>query len=98
MMLDASTVLSLFPAKISQNSLFVFHRMNGVFVHFFLCLTHADLCLQLPRDLAARLLQMIPDNEILLAKLCAFYPGSSAEINDLHEKVTASFTRPNVQH
>ncbi|RXN04458.1 WD repeat-containing 17-like isoform X1 [Labeo rohita] len=37
-------------------------------------------------DLAARLLQMIPDNEILLAKLCAFYPGSSAEINDLHEK------------
>uniref|UniRef100_A0A8C1XVU9 WD repeat domain 17 n=1 Tax=Cyprinus carpio TaxID=7962 RepID=A0A8C1XVU9_CYPCA len=38
------------------------------------------------RDLAARLLQMIPDNEILLAKLCAFYPGSSTEINDLHEK------------
>ncbi|XP_056127783.1 WD repeat-containing protein 17 isoform X1 [Rhinichthys klamathensis goyatoka] len=38
------------------------------------------------RDLAARLLQMIPDNEILLAKLCAFYPGSSAEINDLHDK------------
>uniref|UniRef100_A0A671MYN2 WD repeat-containing protein 17-like n=1 Tax=Sinocyclocheilus anshuiensis TaxID=1608454 RepID=A0A671MYN2_9TELE len=37
-------------------------------------------------DLAARLLQMIPDNEILLAKLCAFYPGSSAEINHLHEK------------
>uniref|UniRef100_A0AAR2L783 WD repeat domain 17 n=1 Tax=Pygocentrus nattereri TaxID=42514 RepID=A0AAR2L783_PYGNA len=37
-------------------------------------------------DLAVRLLQMIPDNEILLAKLCAFYPGSSAEINDLHEK------------
>uniref|UniRef100_A0A8C2I087 WD repeat domain 17 n=1 Tax=Cyprinus carpio TaxID=7962 RepID=A0A8C2I087_CYPCA len=37
-------------------------------------------------DLAARLLQMIPDNEILLAKLCAFYPGSSTEINDLHEK------------
>ncbi|KAI7810539.1 WD repeat-containing protein 17 isoform X2 [Triplophysa rosa] len=37
-------------------------------------------------DLAARLLQMIPDNEILLAKLCAFYPGSSSEINDLHEK------------
>uniref|UniRef100_A0A8C2JQ86 WD repeat-containing protein 17 n=1 Tax=Cyprinus carpio TaxID=7962 RepID=A0A8C2JQ86_CYPCA len=37
-------------------------------------------------NLAARLLQMIPDNEILLAKLCAFYPGSSAEINDLHEK------------
>ncbi|TRZ01527.1 hypothetical protein DNTS_005210 [Danionella cerebrum] len=37
-------------------------------------------------DLAARLLQMIPDNETLLAKLCAFYPGCSAEINDLHEK------------
>ncbi|KAJ8335867.1 hypothetical protein SKAU_G00392090 [Synaphobranchus kaupii] len=38
------------------------------------------------RDLAADLLQMIPDNEILLVKLCAFYPGSAAEINDLHEK------------
>ncbi|XP_051992804.1 LOW QUALITY PROTEIN: WD repeat-containing protein 17-like [Xyrauchen texanus] len=38
------------------------------------------------RDFAARLLQMIPENEILLAKLCAFYPGSSAKINDLHEK------------
>ncbi|MBN3326611.1 WDR17 protein, partial [Atractosteus spatula] len=38
------------------------------------------------RDLAASLLQMIPENEILLVKLCAFYPGSSAEINDLHEK------------
>ncbi|KAF5901695.1 WD repeat-containing protein 17, partial [Clarias magur] len=37
-------------------------------------------------DLAARLLQMIPDNETLLAKLCAFYPGSSAEQNDLHDK------------
>ncbi|XP_066535677.1 WD repeat-containing protein 17 isoform X2 [Hoplias malabaricus] len=38
------------------------------------------------RDMAVRLLQMIPNNEILLSKLCAFYPGSSAEINDLHEK------------
>ncbi|XP_047668416.1 WD repeat-containing protein 17 isoform X1 [Tachysurus fulvidraco] len=38
------------------------------------------------RDLAARLLQMIPDNETLLAKLCAFYPGGSAERNDLHDK------------
>ncbi|XP_060780872.1 WD repeat-containing protein 17 isoform X1 [Neoarius graeffei] len=38
------------------------------------------------RDLAVRLLQMIPDNEMLLVKLCAFYPGSSAERNDLHDK------------
>uniref|UniRef100_A0A673KA03 WD repeat-containing protein 17-like n=1 Tax=Sinocyclocheilus rhinocerous TaxID=307959 RepID=A0A673KA03_9TELE len=53
---------------------------------FPLYFTHAELGLLLPRDLAARLLQMIPDNEILLAKLCAFYPGSSAEINNLHEK------------
>uniref|UniRef100_A0A672N444 WD repeat-containing protein 17-like n=1 Tax=Sinocyclocheilus grahami TaxID=75366 RepID=A0A672N444_SINGR len=53
---------------------------------FPLYFTHAELGLLLPRDLAARLLQMIPDNETLLAKLCAFYPGSSAEINDLHEK------------
>ncbi|XP_028833759.1 WD repeat-containing protein 17 isoform X3 [Denticeps clupeoides] len=37
-------------------------------------------------DLAAHLLQMIPENEILLAKLCAFYPGSTSEINELHEK------------
>nr|XP_029499403.1 WD repeat-containing protein 17-like [Oncorhynchus nerka] len=38
------------------------------------------------RDLAADLLQMIPDNEVLLAKLCAFYPGSSSEIDQIHEK------------
>uniref|UniRef100_A0A8C8HYS2 WD repeat domain 17 n=1 Tax=Oncorhynchus tshawytscha TaxID=74940 RepID=A0A8C8HYS2_ONCTS len=37
-------------------------------------------------DLAADLLQMIPDNEVLLAKLCAFYPGSSSEIDQIHEK------------
>ncbi|KAK1791973.1 hypothetical protein P4O66_013194, partial [Electrophorus voltai] len=37
-------------------------------------------------DLASRLLLMVPGSELLLAKLCAFYPGSSAEINDLHEK------------
>ncbi|XP_023655059.1 WD repeat-containing protein 17 isoform X2 [Paramormyrops kingsleyae] len=37
-------------------------------------------------DLAADLLRMIPDNEILLVKLCAFYPGSASEINDLREK------------
>lgn len=40
------------------------------------------------RDLSAELLQMIPDNHILLAKLCAFYPGSAAEINQLHERVS----------
>lgn len=35
--------------------------------------------------LAVDLLKMIPDNHILLAKLCAFYPGSVAEINQFHE-------------
>ncbi|XP_060699086.1 WD repeat-containing protein 17 isoform X1 [Hemiscyllium ocellatum] len=37
-------------------------------------------------DLAADLLTMIPDSELLLVKLCAFYPGSTAEVDDLHEK------------
>ncbi|NWH56052.1 WDR17 protein, partial [Geococcyx californianus] len=37
-------------------------------------------------DLAADLLMMIPDNKLHLVKLCAFYPGCVAEINDLHEK------------
>ncbi|KAK2527574.1 Wdr17 [Columba guinea] len=37
-------------------------------------------------DLAADLLMMIPDNKLQLVKLCAFYPGCIAEINDLHEK------------
>ncbi|XP_077158548.1 WD repeat-containing protein 17 isoform X8 [Paroedura picta] len=38
------------------------------------------------RDLAAELLMMIPNNELHLVKLCAFCPGGTAEINDLHEK------------
>ncbi|KYO46162.1 WD repeat-containing protein 17 isoform A [Alligator mississippiensis] len=38
------------------------------------------------RDLAADLLMMTPNNELQLVKLCAFYPGCVAEINDLHEK------------
>ncbi|XP_008581955.1 PREDICTED: WD repeat-containing protein 17 isoform X2 [Galeopterus variegatus] len=38
------------------------------------------------RNLAADLLLMIPDNELHLVKLCAFYPGCMEEINDLHEK------------
>uniref|UniRef100_A0A8C0TW18 WD repeat domain 17 n=1 Tax=Cyanistes caeruleus TaxID=156563 RepID=A0A8C0TW18_CYACU len=38
------------------------------------------------RDLAVDLLMMIPDNKLHLVKLCAFYPGCIAEINDLHEK------------
>ncbi|XP_039176577.1 WD repeat-containing protein 17 isoform X1 [Crotalus tigris] len=38
------------------------------------------------RDLAGDLLMMIPDNELQLIKLCAFYPGCTTEINDLHEK------------
>lgn len=40
------------------------------------------------RELSAELLQMIPDNYILLTKLCAFYPGSDVEINKLHERVS----------
>lgn len=39
------------------------------------------------RELSADLLQMIPDNHVLLAKLCAFHPGSAAEINQLHQRV-----------
>uniref|UniRef100_A0AAX7SCM5 Gem-associated protein 5 TPR domain-containing protein n=1 Tax=Astatotilapia calliptera TaxID=8154 RepID=A0AAX7SCM5_ASTCA len=37
-------------------------------------------------ELSADLLRMIPDNHVLLAKLCAFYPGTAAEINQLHER------------
>uniref|UniRef100_A0A7M4FY42 WD repeat domain 17 n=1 Tax=Crocodylus porosus TaxID=8502 RepID=A0A7M4FY42_CROPO len=58
--------------------------------HCFPCLSYTSLhnchifCLH--RDLAADLLMMTPNNELQLVKLCAFYPGSVAEINDLHEK------------
>ncbi|XP_047628239.1 WD repeat-containing protein 17 isoform X6 [Phacochoerus africanus] len=38
------------------------------------------------RNLAADLLLMIPDSELQLVKLCAFYPGCMEEINDLHAK------------
>uniref|UniRef100_A0A5F9DRV2 WD repeat domain 17 n=1 Tax=Oryctolagus cuniculus TaxID=9986 RepID=A0A5F9DRV2_RABIT len=38
------------------------------------------------RNLAADLLLMTPNNELHLVKLCAFYPGCTEEINDLHEK------------
>lgn len=31
---------------------------------------------------------MIPDNHVLLVKLCSFYPGSVTEINQLHERVS----------
>uniref|UniRef100_A0A3Q2HD06 WD repeat domain 17 n=1 Tax=Equus caballus TaxID=9796 RepID=A0A3Q2HD06_HORSE len=37
-------------------------------------------------NLAADLLLMTPDNELQLVKLCAFYPGCTEDINDLHEK------------
>ncbi|XP_077574603.1 WD repeat-containing protein 17 isoform X1 [Stigmatopora nigra] len=37
-------------------------------------------------ELSVDLLQMIPDNHILLAKVCAYYPGSTAEINQLRER------------
>uniref|UniRef100_A0A3B3ZTQ0 Uncharacterized protein n=1 Tax=Periophthalmus magnuspinnatus TaxID=409849 RepID=A0A3B3ZTQ0_9GOBI len=36
--------------------------------------------------LSADLLGMIPENHILLAKLCAFYPGTTTEINQLHQR------------
>lgn len=31
---------------------------------------------------------MIPDNHLLLAKLCAFYPGNATDIDQLHERVS----------
>lgn len=31
---------------------------------------------------------MIPDNHLLLAKLCAFYPGNAADIDQLRERVS----------
>ncbi|KAK0130633.1 WD repeat-containing protein 17 [Merluccius polli] len=37
-------------------------------------------------ELSANLLHMIPDNELLLSKLCAFYPGNPVENNSLHER------------
>lgn len=40
------------------------------------------------RDLSVDLLQMIPDNHVLLAKLCAFYPGNAADIDQLHDRVS----------
>nr|XP_034491783.1 WD repeat-containing protein 17 isoform X5 [Marmota flaviventris] len=47
----------------------------------------ARKCMMIPIwNLAADLLLMIPDNELHLVKLCAFYPGSIEEINDIHEK------------
>ncbi|XP_051025565.1 WD repeat-containing protein 17 [Acomys russatus] len=38
------------------------------------------------RNLAADLLLMVPESEVDLVKLCAFYPGCTEEINDLHRK------------
>ncbi|XP_021120602.1 WD repeat-containing protein 17 isoform X2 [Heterocephalus glaber] len=47
----------------------------------------ARKCMMMPTwNLAADLLLMIPNNELHLVKLCAFYPGCIEEINDLHEK------------
>lgn len=40
------------------------------------------------RDLSVDLLQMIPDNHLLLSKLCALYPGSAADIDRLHGRVS----------
>ncbi|XP_054635631.1 WD repeat-containing protein 17 isoform X4 [Dunckerocampus dactyliophorus] len=37
-------------------------------------------------ELSTDILRMIPENHILLAKVCAFFTGSTAEINQLHEK------------
>ncbi|XP_021512403.1 WD repeat-containing protein 17 isoform X1 [Meriones unguiculatus] len=47
----------------------------------------ARKCMMIPMwNLAADLLLMTPDNEVDLVKLCAFYPGCTEEINDLHKK------------
>ncbi|XP_075411902.1 WD repeat-containing protein 17 isoform X5 [Tenrec ecaudatus] len=47
----------------------------------------ARKCMMFPTwNLAADLLLMIPDSELHLVKLCAFYPGCTEEIDDLHEK------------
>ncbi|XP_016074649.1 PREDICTED: WD repeat-containing protein 17 [Miniopterus natalensis] len=47
----------------------------------------ARKCMTIPMwNLAADLLLMIPDNELQLVKLCAFYPGCAEEMNDLHGK------------
>ncbi|XP_019899455.1 WD repeat-containing protein 17 isoform X3 [Esox lucius] len=58
----------------------------SLFTHYVLELLARKYMTAPTWDLAADLLQMIPDNEVLLAKLCAFYPGSSAEIDHIHEK------------
>lgn len=57
-----------------------------------LCVVAASSSLKFPlllwtRDLAVDLLLMIPDNELQLVKLCAFYPGCMEERGDLREKV-----------
>ncbi|XP_069349400.1 WD repeat-containing protein 17 isoform X2 [Eulemur rufifrons] len=47
----------------------------------------ARKCMMIPIwNLAADLLLMIPDNELHLVKLCAFYPECIEDANDLHEK------------
>ncbi len=45
------------------------------------------ICLICCRDLAVDLLKMIPDSDLLLAKVCARCAASMAEINDIHAKV-----------
>ncbi|XP_061535832.1 WD repeat-containing protein 17 isoform X1 [Phycodurus eques] len=37
-------------------------------------------------ELSVDLMRMIPENHILLAKVCAFYPGTTAEIHQLRER------------
>ncbi|XP_062349592.1 WD repeat-containing protein 17 isoform X5 [Cinclus cinclus] len=54
--------------------------------HYALELLARKCMAELTWDLAVDLLMMIPDNKLQLVKLCAFYPGCIAEINDLHEK------------
>lgn len=48
----------------------------------------SDFSVCMFRDLSVDLLQMIPDNHILLAKLCALYPGSAADIDGLRGRVS----------
>uniref|UniRef100_A0A3P9JTL4 Gem-associated protein 5 TPR domain-containing protein n=1 Tax=Oryzias latipes TaxID=8090 RepID=A0A3P9JTL4_ORYLA len=49
-------------------------------------MTPPTCCFSSILTLSADLLQMIPDNHALLVKLCAFIPGSPAEIQQLHQK------------
>ncbi|KAM9043586.1 WD repeat-containing protein 17 isoform 4-T5 [Megaptera novaeangliae] len=71
----------------------VLGELAGPATHYALELL-ARKCMMIPtcfpstgyRNLAVDLLLMTPDSELQLVKLCAFYPGCTEEIDDLHEK------------